>query len=140
MNKNLIITISIIVGIILLAILIYYFATKGGKLQKTTLEIEKAKQDIIQQKLENAPQSRIDLQTLIDEAKRDRSKFAARWISNPEMRRGARVSQLPESPIVGVGGKTPSSGWSYSWAELEQVIDYYNNLISGYEAQFNALL
>ena len=46
MNKNLIITISIIVGVLLLAILIYYFATKPGKVLTSQLEIEKAKQKL----------------------------------------------------------------------------------------------
>lgn len=132
MNKPLIITISVIAGVLLLAILIYYFATKKGKLEQT-------KQDIIQQKLENAPESRADLQKLIDEAKNESIPFTSAWVSDPARRRGGWVTGLPVSPVIGIG-KPKDNKWIYTWAELESIIDYYKTLISGYQTQYDQLI
>ncbi len=131
MNKPLIITISVIVGVTLLAILIYYFATKEGKKEAKS-------QEILLQKLENAPESRLELQKLIDEAKKDRAPFFAKW--NIPLKRGTHVTKLPPSPIEGIGQSTQTTGWKYTWGELKEVVDYYDALISGYETQFNALI
>ena len=128
--------IGIIVLVVIVAVYMIISTTKKSVLQEQA-ELEREMQ--ITKKLDNAPESRAELQQLIAVTRIEMKPFTGA-LSVPEIkRRGLYVGKLPPSPLPSLGEKV-TGGWSYSWAEIEQIVDYYNLLISGYQTQFNALL
>ena len=143
MNKKLIITIAIIVGVLLLAAIIYYLVTKPGK----ELKLEQTKQDIIKQKVENAPESRADLRNEIDKLKAERQP----WVSastnrsyDKPMTMGRPICFSGMYPPIPVGFycKTAEGkkGTSILKEEAKSIVSYYDDLIYALDAKYKSLL